>query len=289
MLYIDTSTYYSKIKTIRSFHSKILKFCQWEVLHSEARTSCSFFNKSMENKIARLESNSNALRDLIGNREQTRVKRGWINAIGRAAKVVFGTLEDTDAERYDEKINNFEKKSTETSEIIKSQANIMKVVLANFNDTIKELDANFEKLTGNVHAIYTGVHNNTIQINHILLKANLEEYILLFNIIYEEFEIEKMILTNAIIYAQKGLLNPSIITPAKLIEELNLINKNHLTNFIFPVPLQVKFAHHLLKALSFDMYFKGNKLVYIINIPLVEHQTFNIFKASLFPIITNEN
>ena len=98
-----------------------------------------------------------------------------------------------------------------------------------------------------------------------------------------------MILTNAIIYAQKGLLNPSIITPAKLIEELNLINKNHLTNFIFPVPLQVKFAHHLLKALSFDMYFKGNKLVYIINIPLVEHQTFNIFKASPFPIITNEN
>ena len=37
------------------------------------------------------------------------------------------------------------------------------------------------------------------------------------------------------------------------------------------------------------MYFKEKMLVYIINIPLVEQQTFNIFKTSPFPIIDNDN
>jgi len=125
----------------------------------------------------------------------------------------------------------------------------MKVFISDFNDTIKNIEANHLNLVENMRIVSSKVSDNSKDINYLQLKTNLEEYVLLFNIFFEEFEIETMTLTNATLYAQKGILHPSIITPSKLIEELNLINKYYSTNFNFPIPLQVNFSHYLLKTL----------------------------------------
>jgi len=98
IVYLDTSSYYSKIKTIHFFYSTITNLCQSQTY---AKSICNIFSKTMGNKISKLETSSNTLRDLIGEQVKPRVKAGWINIIA------FSTIDDLDAER----LNYFEKKN----------------------------------------------------------------------------------------------------------------------------------------------------------------------------------
>jgi len=71
----------------------------------------------------------------------------------------------------------------------------------------------------------TNITHNSQDIYKLQLKSKLETHFLIFLIIFEEFEIDTMALTNAILFAQKGILHPSIITPHKMIKELKIINQ----------------------------------------------------------------
>ena len=44
-----------------------------------------------------------------------------MNFIGEISKVLFGTLDDKDAEYYDEQIRKFETNSDDTTELLKQQ------------------------------------------------------------------------------------------------------------------------------------------------------------------------
>jgi hypothetical protein len=57
-------------------------------------------------------------------------------------KVLFGTLDENDAEYYDEKIRHFESNSEDTTELLKQQIHVIKSTLGALNITLADTEHN---------------------------------------------------------------------------------------------------------------------------------------------------
>jgi len=57
-----------------------------------------------------------------------------MNFIGEISKVLFGTLNDKDAEYYGEQIRKFEASSDDTTELLKQQVRVLKTTLGAFEE-----------------------------------------------------------------------------------------------------------------------------------------------------------
>jgi hypothetical protein len=62
--------------------------------------------------------------------------------MGEISKVLFGTLDENDAEYYDEQIRNFERNSKDTTELLKQQVYVIKSTLGTLNLTLADVAHN---------------------------------------------------------------------------------------------------------------------------------------------------
>ena len=81
--------------------------------------------------------------DIIGTKtRETRGRRGILNFVGEISKVLFSTLDENDAEYYDEKIRHFESNSEDTTELLKQQIHVIKSTLGALNITLADTEHN---------------------------------------------------------------------------------------------------------------------------------------------------
>jgi hypothetical protein len=65
-----------------------------------------------------MRSSENLLRDTVGKRnEDVRRRRGVLNFVGQISKILFGTLDENDADYYDEQIRKFEENSDDLTSL----------------------------------------------------------------------------------------------------------------------------------------------------------------------------
>lgn len=88
---------------------------------------------------------------------------------------------------------------------------------------------------------------------------------------------------------KRGVLHPSILTPVRLINELKQISESVPHGLEFPIPLEPSNANLLLNTIELQVYFENKRLVYVINIPLVETYLFYLYKVSPFPKLIGTN
>jgi len=62
--------------------------------------------------------------------------------VGEISKVLFSTLDENDAEYYDEKIRHFESNSEDTTELLKQQIHVIKSTLGALNITLADTEHN---------------------------------------------------------------------------------------------------------------------------------------------------
>nr|CAI5856344.1 unnamed protein product [Callosobruchus analis] len=67
-----------------------------------------------------------------------RVKRGWFNLIGSTFKTIFGTLDQDDAEYYNNAINKVSSNERHLIDLLSQQTQVVKTTITNFNHTIGE-------------------------------------------------------------------------------------------------------------------------------------------------------
>ena len=82
---------------------------------------CCQFKGSVTDRFRHLENSAGILTDNIGvKRGQPRERRGvFFNFVGEVSRILFGTLDENDAEYYDEQIRRFEQNSEDTNELLK--------------------------------------------------------------------------------------------------------------------------------------------------------------------------
>ena len=100
----------------------------------------------------------------------------------------------------------------------------------------------------------------------------------------DECRREYGILIDAIMNSQKGILQPHIITPAQIIRQMKASQADIPSELSLPVPLSATYQNLVLRIIEFDVFFKGNFLVYVIRLPLTNHVQYNVYHVLPLPI-----
>jgi hypothetical protein len=59
--------------------------------------------------------------------------------VGEISKILFGTLDENDADYYEQQIRHFERNSEDTTELLKQQVYVKRSTLGALNDTLADM------------------------------------------------------------------------------------------------------------------------------------------------------
>ncbi|XP_046994420.1 uncharacterized protein LOC124606481 [Schistocerca americana] len=182
-------------------------------------------------------------------KHKTRRKRGVFNFVGQVSKILFGTLDEADAAYYKERIDAMERNSEGLLRLTKEQVAVVRATLAGVNRTVYTLESN-------EHILRTGMQR---------LERFTKEYVKETDMGFKQ-----------------GILQPHIINPVQIVKYLSLI-RDKLKDVKFPVPLAESSGYLLLRIIDLDVFISGSILGYVINIPLIDNNNFNLYRVLPLP------
>jgi hypothetical protein len=83
--------------------------------------------------------------------------------------------------------------------------------------------------------------------------------------------------------SKKGVIQPQLITPAQILEQVKNSQADMPSDLSLPIPTSASYQH-LLRMISYDDFLKGQFLVYVIRLPLTNSVLYNLHHVLLLPI-----
>lgn len=212
-----------------------------------------------------------------------RQKRGLVNGLGSIIKTITGNLDSSDAERYDKAIEQLINNQKEIKTVVKDQISLTQSAIIKFNETIGKISTNQKVMQSRIMQLEQ-IMNETA-----LTNVNMYE-LTIFNTIFTQLisaitSIQQILntLENAVSFAKLNTLHPSIINPVDLLAELRIIDPFISHN---KLPFEIKEKNVILfeKIANVKGYVRGNEIIFIIEIPIVEMNVYNYFHLFAFPI-----
>lgn len=165
---------------------------------------------------------------------------------------------------------------------MKDNIHVVRSTINSFNVSIQKLNNNEIRLNNQIEKLnYISLANSKTHNNLI----NLEKFNSMFNIIEGSLlSISNILDTilNSVLFAKVNILHPYVITPLKLYNELsNNIQLKGTSEF--PVSLTLQNIHTLIDLSKLTVYYYNNKLMFIIQVPLVNPLKFNLYKNLPLP------
>ena len=285
--YLDIGNIEQKIGVIENIYLNTKPHCYKKDGYKIDKLLCHSHMQIIENQIPKLKAKDNNLKDLVGHHKRT--KRGWFNIVGNAVKVITGNLDDNDAKFYNEAINKVEANERETTSLLKSQIQVVQSTITNFNESINKLHTAEETFNYNINQIrnYTGNIENERKIAKI--EGILSKHLSLLTLIINEVDSELDNLIDAVLFAKSSALHPKILSPKQFIKELQTTSHALSPGLSYPFPLEYEIAHELLNLIDLHVYFLDNKLIFIIENPLVTETLYNLYKLLPLPVQKSNN
>jgi hypothetical protein len=124
-----------------------------------------------------------------------------------------------------------------------------------------------------------------------LVSANIEVegHILRVTIAVNQLQRRLDLLLNSVVQAQKGMLQPQIVSPATLMESLIKSAPAIPKDTTFPFLLSKDSIHLLLRLIELHVYIQDGILGYVILLLLVNRGMFDIYRLIPIPILLNGN
>lgn len=232
-----------------------------------------------------IQSNSIKLQSLshiISNQSTNKVKRS-LEFGGEILKFFFGTLDADDARKYDAAIESSKKSETELFHLMRDNIHIVKSTINNFNTTIYKLNQNEMKLNAQINKMNEIFSQITKTDNLLLYTSKLNN---LLNIIEGSLlSISNLLDTtlNSILFSKVNILHPSVISPLNLYLELTKHSSQISKRLDFPVPLAIQNIHSIIDVSEFSSYYYNNKVIFILQIPLITPDKFMAYKNIPLP------
>ena len=85
---------------------------------------------------------------------------------------------------------------------------------------------------------------------------------------------------------RNGIIHSQVLPPSRLIQILRISQDSFPRDLEVPVVLSEAYAYVLIDIISLDVYLVGNtrNLVYTVQVPLVLHSVFTLFRLIPFPM-----
>lgn len=288
--YIDINVYMLRLESVKIRYNKLKRFCD-----KENSVYCNKVYTTMQRTMYKIKDDISQLKTQLGQKEQRtrRIKRGMIDTVGEAAKVLFGTMDHDDAMYYDDKIKEASYNQHELSKLEKEQAAVMISTIKIINKTINDVNNNQVSIIQSFDKIveFQNLTRTVLQdkLNNMTIQTIINEYIELINIETFQLEIDVKELLQTIVDARQGEVHPSVINLKTLKSELESIRGKLPAGLSFPLTINDDSIHSFFDIFSVCVYIKDNKLVYVFVIPLVNDLLFELYKVSPLPKFLQNN
>jgi hypothetical protein len=199
-------------------------------------------------------------------------------------KFLLGTLTQSDAQKYTQHIQELKSEQQSFLKIYQGQMIVMKSAITSFNLTMRKVNWNEKIFTENLQRLNQMVAD---KINK--MQSQLDSVLIINENIREtqrgtnECQHTIEILVDAFLHAQDGIIQPQLITIAQVkdvMKELSLPDGLDLP----PFP-SLQFSRLITPITSS----KQTYLVYILQIPLLQSTTYQLYKIQPFPFQQEDN
>lgn len=211
-------------------------------------------------------------------------RSAWFSGIGTAFKHLFGTLDEDDAYKYNDAITALQHNDKTLISLIKENIFVTTKTLTAFNETLSKVSINEARLNTAIENLSISISNITMLADKLAIKVKISSIfnILESSLITLSFRLEDII--NSILLSKNNVLHPSVITPYQLFQELN-DNHRHLPNSEeFPILLDLDHMHIIINTSDLTSYIIDNKIVFVLRIPLVNPEVYNLYHSIPLPI-----
>jgi hypothetical protein len=132
---------------------------------------------------------------------------------------------------------------------------------------LEEMAKHVNERDGEIREMFTGAS--------MLLKVN--DHNMQLERALDECRREYNILIDAIMNSQKGILQPHIVTPAQILNQLKASQADIPNELSLPIPLSATYQNLIVNITDLDVFIKNNFLVYVIRSPLTNHVNYNLY------------
>ena len=148
----------------------------------------------------------------------------------------------------------------------------MKTTLRSFNSTLLTVSENEKFLFKGLEEMAKRVNAQDGEVKEMFiaysLLLNINEHAMQLNRTIDECRREYEILIDAVIDSQIGDIQPQLITPAQILEQVKHSHADMPSDLSLPIHTSAANQHLLLRIVYFDVFLKGKFLVYVIRLPL---------------------
>lgn len=215
--------------------------------------------------------------------QNTRQKREIADGLGSVLKWLIGTLDANDAKHYEDCIGKLEKHELDLTDLMTKQIQITSSTIKNFNETISKITYDEEIINENIKRLDNFMNSTTKLILNI--KASEEISTISLQILELVLSLENEIddCFNSILFAKSNIVHPSIISTSQLLEQL-LASSNLRSNNKLIAPITMNNIHTILDSSALTAYVYSNRLVYILEFPLVPNDPLTLYHIYSIPI-----
>ncbi|XP_067207020.1 uncharacterized protein [Linepithema humile] len=291
--YVNLAPLEEKEKILTFYAKEIIILCN-SILTKNLTCSGLQELKHIQYKLAKLKIDRETINDIIGrsndeirfDKRSARVERGVFDFVGQIEKVLFGTLDSSDANYYNKQIDLAYNNSKELTNLYKKQVSIIKSTINDFSDAFEKNSQKFKEVDFNLNKLKKRISNNTRKLTKIQINTEVNSHMIECSQMVLEYEIELETLTQAVLLARRGLLHPKILTPRELFNNLKNMYDTH--NKRLPIKMELGQFSNLIDSSDISIFYKDHKLVYIIEIPIIEQTNFILYRVIPLPIKQNE-
>ena len=164
IVYVNLNKINNETLALRQYVLHVDTLCQMTVIRNW--TGCAHFGNDTRERLNRLTKTEGLLKDITG--QETggkRKKRGVFNFIGELSKIFFGTLDDDEAEYYNEQIKLFEQNSEDMNTLLKQQLAMVRSSVGAVNNTLADVECKKNLLQEGVNKVTEYMNTQKLETN----------------------------------------------------------------------------------------------------------------------------
>lgn len=204
-----------------------------------------------------------------------RVRRGLVNMVGNAMKTLFGTLDETDALKYQEHFQELYQQSAMHTHIAEEQITFIKSAIDQFNQSFAQQREDLKyiiEVTENAWNDKTKVH------------VFLNEYVQYIFMSLTALQMKQKLIVDAITTSENNPNSASLLPPKVFYQELqNILKILSAKNLDLPVSLKEDSLAKLYQISKAEAAIVNGNLIICFYMPLVETEFYDIFHISSYP------
>lgn len=263
-------------KHIRFFLTRFREQCAEAI---GTNNHCGEMLDNIDRLVEKIGEGVGVIHDLVG-AEHPRKRRGLIDGLGSVLKSITGNLDAADGERIDAEIAAVQETQETLKEGMKKQLHIVESTIDMFNRSSHAAQRNFRKMHDMVRAVNEYFSNSTKLLNS---RQQFDESLALMDSYVETFLGEIKEIINLFDAVTSGTVSSAIITPEKLTKYLTDALPHIPRGYSFSRPVTRSNAASILRLATTKAYRKGEKVVLLLEIPLIGQSEFGVNRVYPLP------